>query len=232
MTYSPPDAKTIQSLFNAIPERYDFLNSFLSFSLDKFWRRRQAELAIEGWENSILDIGVGTGKSLETFQAVRSFSRAVGCDFSEGMLRVARQKVGGAVLAGADMHRLPFRDGSFDLVISSFVLRSVQHMDSFLGEVKRILTPRGKFAFLDLTRPKNRLFWYGLYQPYLHFYLPTVGKLVSNHPDAYQFLSKSIRQFVEPDDLKHKIEQAGFLDARAEPLSFGMVTVFMGRNAL
>ncbi len=230
MTYSPPDAKTIRSLFDSIPQRYDFLNSFLSFSLDKRWRRRQARLGIEGWEESILDIGVGTGKSLQAFLEAKSFRRAVGCDFSQGMLQVAKRKMAGALLAGADMHQLPFKDSSFDLVISSFVLRSVQNMEKFLLEVRRILTPRGKFVFLDLTRPKNPLFWCGLYQPYLYFYLPTVGRLVSRHAGAYEFLSRSIREFVEPGTLKEKMEQAGFYQIRIEPMTFGMTTVFMGRK--
>ena len=227
---SSPDTKTIQSFFNAIPERYDFLNSFLSFSLDRAWRKRLVREALSSAGNieSVLDIGVGTGASLQAFLKANCFKFAVGCDFSEGMLRVAKEKIKGAALFTADLHELPFSNESFELVTSSFVLRSVRQMERFLCEVKRVLKKGGKFAFLDLTRPQNTFFWNLIYRPYLAFYLPLVGKMVSKHPQAYQFLSQSIQTFIDPQDLKKKMEQAGFNSVEIKPHSFGVATVFLG----
>ncbi len=229
-TLSSPDSKTIQGFFDAIPERYDFLNSFLSFSIDSHWRRRLIREALASRENisSILDIGAGTGTSLKSFLAAHPFQLSVGCDFSQGMLKVAKEKIKDASLLAADLHELPFADASFDLVTSSFVLRSVKDMERFLNEVKRILKPGGRFAFLDLTRPTNILFWNLLYRPYLNIYLPLVGKMVSKHREAYQFLSQSIQIFIEPTDLKQKMEAAGFRDTAFKPLTLGAATIFMG----
>ncbi len=231
MELGSPDAKTIQSFFNAIPERYDFLNSFLSLSLDRFWRKKLVQTCLEGSERSILDIGVGTGTSLLEFLKRQDFERVVGCDFSEGMLKAAKEKVAHAFLLGADLHQLPFQSERFDLITSSFVLRSVKQMDLFLSEVKRVLSKNGKFAFLDLTRPANLFFWNLLYKPYLNFYLPLVGKMISKHRDAYQFLSQSIQTFVDPAALKKKTEDAGFHSVMIQPLTFGIATILTGRKA-
>jgi len=228
--YHSPDSKTIQAFFDSIHARYDFLNTFMSFSLDRYWRSRLTQLSVGGRESSILDIGVGTGESLSAFLRKKSFRRAVGCDFSRGMLAVAQKKVQVAELICSDMHELSFVDDSFDLVTCSFVLRSVTQMDRFLSEVKRVLASEGRFAFLELTRPSNVLFWNLLYRPYLNFYIPAVARLFSDRPQAYNFLTQSVQRFVEPTELVHQMERAGFSSVEALPLTGGMATVFLGNR--
>ncbi|MBI3999441.1 MAG: ubiquinone/menaquinone biosynthesis methyltransferase [Candidatus Omnitrophica bacterium] len=225
-----PDRKTIQSLFNAISPKYDFLNSFLSFGLHVYWRRKTVRHTVTGLENTILDLGAGTGKSLSTFLRAHRFKRAVGCDFSEPMLQKAKKRLGdSAFLVSGDFHRLPFPDQSFDLVTGSFILRSVQNMAQFLEEVKRVLKPQGKAVFLELTRPKNRFIWKLFYEPYLKFCIPSVGQLFSRHEGAYQFLSQSIQAFVEPEDLQAQFDLTGFSEFSAKSLSFGAATIIQGR---
>jgi len=231
MAYTQPDSKTIQSIFDSIPERYDLLNTIFSLSLDRNWRKRAAKSVIEGNEKSVLDIGVGTGKSILEFLKVKHFDLSVGCDFSKGMLQVAKGNVNGTKLACADLHSLPFADRTFDIVTSSFVLRSVQNMAKFLLEVSRVLKLNGKFVFLDLTRPTNPFVWHLLYKPYLNIYIPLIGKTVSRHERAYQFLSQSIQHFVDPVMLKEQLEAAGFRQVSFKPLTLGISTLFMGKKA-
>ena len=225
-----PDPKTIRSLFNAISAKYDFLNSFLSLGLDRYWRRTAVECSLDGVEHSILDLGVGTGKSLGTFLKGHQFERVVGCDFSESMLRKAKERLGQSViLVACDFHELPFPARSFDLVTGSFILRSVQNMEQFLSEVKRVLAPDGKAVFLELTRPKNRAIWRFLYQPYLKFYVPCVGQLFSQHDHAYQFLSESIQSFAKSEELEEAFRVAGFSNVSARSLSLGAATLVQGK---
>jgi len=227
-----PDRKTIKSLFNAISSKYDFLNSFLSFGLHHYWRQRTVQSTLAGSERTILDLGVGTGKSLATFLKAHRFQQAVGCDFSENMLQNAKPRFAGAVdLIACDFHDLPFQNGAFDLVTGSFILRSVQDMPRFILEVKRVLSPGGRAVFLELTRPQNRFFWQFFYQPYLKVFVPLAGRLFSRHEHAYQFLSESIQAFVEPEELKKEFEATGFSEVSIMPLSFGTVTIIQGKRA-
>jgi demethylmenaquinone methyltransferase/2-methoxy-6-polyprenyl-1,4-benzoquinol methylase len=225
-----PDKKTIQKFFDAIAFRYDLLNSLLSFRLDDHWRRKARDLVRRGSERAILDLGVGTGKFLQQFLDTPNLKRAVGLDFSAEMLRKARQTMPASVFfICADFHELPFRSRSFDLVISSFTLRSVKEIPGFFGEVYRLLVDEGQAAFLCLTRPQN-LIWRAVYYPYLQCYLPLVGRLVSGNRGAYQFLSKSIQNFQSPRKTVEMMFQAGFRSVKMHSFTGGASTLFIGKK--
>jgi len=227
---SSPDKQTIRRLFDQIAFKYDFLNSFLSLRLDDYWRAQACKRLLEGSEQSVIDLGIGTGKFLETFLKARKFKFAAGLDFSTNMLKKARETLPPTVrYVSGDFHYLPFQKGSFDLVISSFTLRSVKDMLHFVEEVYEILTPQGKAAFLCLTRPTNP-FWKALYYPYLHFYLPLIGKLISGNSEAYQFLSKSIQHFQEPGVTVGLLRRSGFQTIHVTRLTMGIATLITAKK--
>lgn len=224
-----PDRNKIRNLFSAITSKYDFLNSLFSFGLDGYWRRKMVAFSLTGLERTILDLGAGTGKSLEAFLNAHRFERSVGCDFSENMLEKAERRLGSkAELMICDFHGLPFPNQTFDIVTGSFILRSVQNMNHFISEAKRVLKPDGKAVFLELTRPENPFVW-ALFKPYLQFYIPFVGRIFSRHDDAYQFLSESVRSFMRPEELKEKFLHAQFKSVSIRLLTFGTATVIEGR---
>lgn len=227
---SPPK-ETLQGFFESIASRYDPINSLLSFRLDEGWRKKAVRLILEGEgkAETILDLGIGTGKFLERFLGERNWKQAVGVDFAREMLRRARTRLGSRCqLIQADLHDLPFEAQSFDWVVSSFTLRSVKNLPYFFNGIHRILTPRGKAAFLCLTRPSGltRI----LYTPYLKFYLPLVGGLLSREPEAYQFLSQSIQTFPSPREIQGELESSGFQRVSIFPFSFGLATLILAEK--
>lgn len=230
-TYLTPDSQSIKKFFNGISGHYDFLNAFLSFGLDHYWRCELVRTVLNfGEHGSILDVGVGTGFSLSRFLARHQFSKAVGCDFSIEMLQKAKMNLNSrAQLAACDFHNFPFENHCFDVVTGSFILRSVQNLNSFFSEVKRVVRPNGKIAFLELTRPKNEIFFKYIYQPYLKFYIPLVGKLIANNQFAYRFLSESIQNFESAGEVKNDLEQVGFKEVTLKVLSFGIATIISAR---
>lgn len=224
-----PDKKNIRNYFDQIAGNYDFINTFLSFNLDENWRRQSLKHLYRGQEKTILDIGVGTGKFLKLFLQKKKWDFAAGLDFSEEMLLRARQNIPSAQLTSADFHSLPFKNNFFDLVISSFTLRSVKDVPLFLSETFRVLRPGGCAGFLCLTRPQSfpaKL----LYYPYLKFYLPFVGRFISGHREAYQFLSQSIQKFQDPSRTLQMMEQAGFQSVRKHTFLFEAATLLIGEK--
>lgn len=225
-----PDREFIREAFDSIAPKYDFLNTVLSFKLDEAWRRRARDLVLESTQQTILDLGVGSGKFLECFLQKRPWKKAVGLDFSVNMLTVARENLPPDVsLVQGDFHDLPFASVEFDLVVSAFTLRSVKDMPRFLSQIFRILTPGGKAAFLCLTRPTA---WWAklLFYPYLRLYLPLVGWIVSGKLKAYQFLSESIATFQEPQKTALDMRNVGFTDLEIHAFTFGSATLIIGRK--
>jgi len=226
-----PDKKFIQKVFDSITPRYDLLNQILSFGMSEAWRKRSAEIVLKDPSFSpktILDLGCGTGKFLEVFLAKQSWESATGVDFSVAMLKKAREAIPGNVMwLQQDFDALPFLDGSFDLVISGFTLRSVQKLPEFLSHVYRVLTPGGKAVFLDLTRPRSfglRIFFY----PYMRFVLPLLGWLISGNWKAYGFLSGSVRKFQAPEETLRLMQALGYRSCTSKSFSFGAATLIIG----
>lgn len=222
--YSRPTHE-IKDIFNRIAPRYDFLNSFLSFNSDKGWRKKAVELGVTGSPKSILDIGTGSGAFLEEFLNSYTFERAVGMDLSSEMLALARKRLGSkADLLLSDGPEIPFQKNKFDLVSAAFVLRSISNLPQFFDEVYRVLRPGGRFVILELTRP-NQPVMKMLYRPYLKWYLPLVGRLISGSWNAYQFLSSSIQKFYEVGESVDFLKQAGFNSIQVHSLTGGVCTL-------
>jgi ubiquinone/menaquinone biosynthesis C-methylase UbiE len=121
------------------------------FGLDRpFVARYRRELLAHAGGN-ILEIGFGTGLNLPCYPPhVRKVTTV---DPNTGMHRRARRRIEQAgievdrrVLGG---ERLPFEDGTFDCVVSTFTLCSIADVAGALREVYRVLKAGGKFLFLE-----------------------------------------------------------------------------------
>ncbi len=102
----------------------------------------------------LLDLGTGSGRLLELL-APRA-DVATGVDLSRDMLSAARARLGAAglghvALRQADATRLPFADGSFDIVTLSMLLHHVDDPCAVIAEAARVLVPTGTLALIDLA---------------------------------------------------------------------------------
>jgi phosphatidylethanolamine/phosphatidyl-N-methylethanolamine N-methyltransferase len=107
----------------------------------------------------LLDIGIGTGLSLESYPKT---THVVGIDISDGMLRhaVRRAEASGLAstgLAVADALRLPFADGSFDHVFVSHVITVVSNPVRLIQEIRRVAKPGGRVVIINHFQSGNRL---------------------------------------------------------------------------
>jgi demethylmenaquinone methyltransferase/2-methoxy-6-polyprenyl-1,4-benzoquinol methylase len=231
-SYTAPEKAFIRSSFNSITPRYDFLNQILSFGMSERWRQKSCEILLGGEvgdrprAKTILDLGCGTGKFLECFLKAKKWDFAVGLDFSSEMLKKARETVeGAAVWIEEDFEKLPFLEGSFDLIISAFTLRSVQDVPAFLKEINRVLSPGGRVALLDLTCPRGITAFF--FYPYLRWILPALGGIISGNHQAYHFLSSSVRGFQRPEKTVDLMENAGLRNIRLKRFAFGVATLII-----
>src|SRR3989440_12425839 len=121
------------------------------FGLDRpFVARYRRELLAHA-SGSTLEIGFGTGLNLPYY--LPHVRKVTTVDPNVGMYRRARRRIKQAgvevdqrVIGG---ERLPFGHGSFDCVVSTFTLCSIEGVEQALREVYRVLKPGGKFLFLE-----------------------------------------------------------------------------------
>jgi malonyl-CoA O-methyltransferase len=100
---------------------------------------------------NVLDIGCGTGYLVEKFQDVGFLNKIYAVDIALGMLDVVKKKDLKAELFQSDANNLPFKDRTFELVISNLAYQWVSDLGSALKEAGRILKENGEFYFTIFT---------------------------------------------------------------------------------
>ena len=93
--------------------------------------------------------------------------------------------------AAADALRLPFADAAFDGATVGFGVRNLMDLDAGLREAARVLKPGARFVVLEFTTPRWQPFR-AMYLAYLRQVLPRVGRMVSKHRSAYDWLPASV----------------------------------------
>jgi ubiquinone/menaquinone biosynthesis C-methylase UbiE len=121
------------------------------------------ELELRG-DEEVLDIGSGPGElSIQIASRLEAGGFLHGIDLSEAMIELARkvaeeQGHSNVMFGAGDALDLKFRDGSFDVVVSSNAFPWVADRQQFLREVRRVLKPNGRFALVALSSKCYREF--------------------------------------------------------------------------
>jgi demethylmenaquinone methyltransferase/2-methoxy-6-polyprenyl-1,4-benzoquinol methylase len=216
--------RAVRGLFDTIAGRYDLVNRVMTFGMDAGWRRRAVrELRLPGGA-LVVDLACGTGDLCTELQ--RNGYRAIGVDFSHGMLTNATTEV---PLLEADILQLPFTDASLDGVTCGFALRNVTDLGDLFRETARVLRPGGRAAFLDASVPDNPLMRAG-HGLYFHRVVPLIGGALSNRA-AYRYLPKSMAYLPPPAEMVTMLREAGFADAERIQLTGGLTQLFIGTRA-
>ena len=224
-------SRRIRDMFGAIAGRYDFLNHFLSASIDRRWRRicvQEVGGRIGVRHPKILDVGCGTADLSLAFSPL---GQVVGCDFCYPMLRIGADKIAGnhrqISLLGADALQLPFIDASFDAVVSAFVLRNLADMERGIREMHRILRPGGVIGILEFGMPGIPILKQ-IYRFYFLRILPKLGKIISGVEGPYGYLPASVEAFPAAETLREMVEYAGFAEVKYRLLTSGIALLLVG----
>ena len=225
-------AGQVNRMFDRIAGHYDLLNSLMTAGLHHSWRQRAADRAELRPGDAALDVCCGTGDlALELASRVSSDGRVVGCDFSEPMLDLAREKAAergesGVRFEWADALSLPYDAERFDAVTVGFGVRNLSNLDRGVSEMARVLRPGGRLVILEITQPPR--------PPLSNFYslwfdriVPLLGRLTSD-PEAYSYLPESVRSFPDPRGLAERMDAAGLEQIRWTVLAGGIIAIHSG----
>jgi demethylmenaquinone methyltransferase/2-methoxy-6-polyprenyl-1,4-benzoquinol methylase len=229
-------SRKVREMFTRIAPRYDLLNHLLSAQMDRRWRARTAgELRpiLQRADALVLDLCCGTG-DLAFSLAKGAKARILGADFSHSML--VRAKAKSEAESGqnwripffeADALRLPFVEGSFDLVTTAFGFRNLANYADGLREILRVLNPGGTVGILEFTEPAPG-FVGDVYRFYCQKVLPKIGGIISGDAAAYAYLPKSVARFFRPEELAGLMREVGYEGVRYQLMTLGSVALHVG----
>lgn len=233
-TYNTGNGKTnVESMFDSIAWRYDFLNHFLSFGIDNIWRRRAIKIIARHVKNPIiLDVATGTGDLAISAMKLNPV-RITGIDISEGMLERGRKKIvrkgfeDKIGLVRCDSENMQFPDNTFDVAMAGFGVRNFRDILKGLSEMYRVLRPDGFLMILEFSNPQGSLFR-RIYNFYFRRILPLTGRLFSGNRIAYSYLPDSVIRFPDNDKFAALLREAGFINTEQKRLTGGIVSIYTG----
>jgi len=224
----------IGKMFDDIAPRYDFLNHFLSFNIDKCWRKKIIHLMKVENPHTILDVATGTADLSIMAAGIIPESHFTGIDISEKMLEIGREKISRRklnknieLLTGA-AENLPFADNSFDNAMVAFGVRNFQNLNSGLKEMLRVVKPGRKIYILEFSKPRG--FFKLIYNLYFKIYLPVAGWIISGNKPAYKYLHESVAGFPEGESFLNIMQQSGYCNIQQLRLSGGISTIYIGKK--
>lgn len=220
----------IGRMFDIIAPTYDRLNTLLSFSIDKVWRKATIQSIEIRPGDLILDIATGTGAL--ALLAVCCEGRVIGIDLSMQMLlraasKARKHRLGSRyTVVQGDAISMPFRNETFDSAMVAFGVRNMENVEGFLDEICRVLKPHGRFSILEFSVP-DRLPFRLIYLAYLTYVMPFIGSLISGNYEAYRYLRDSVMRFPAPKILEGIIEARGFQIVQSLKLSGGISHLYL-----
>ncbi|MDD3806843.1 MAG: bifunctional demethylmenaquinone methyltransferase/2-methoxy-6-polyprenyl-1,4-benzoquinol methylase UbiE [Candidatus Marinimicrobia bacterium] len=233
MTKNPPEKETIQPLFDAIAPVYDFLNHFLSFGIDTYWRNQIISTLLLTPNDIILDAACGTGAL--SHRLLKKYSHVpfslTGVDFSEKMIDHAMKTIHDkrATFIQGDVETLPFEELTFHHVMIAFGVRNLENLSKGLHEMYRVLKKEGTIHILEFSVPPNGL-WRRLFHFYFHKILPPLGKWISGHSHAYTYLPKSVEHFLPLKEFTALLTNTGFHSVTIHAMTGGVCTLYVAQK--
>lgn len=222
----------VAKMFNSIAWRYDFLNHFLSFGIDRYWRKQTISNLRKNKPSLILDVATGTADLAISAMKLKPI-KIFGIDISEDMLNIGREKIQKKKLQDkielleSDSENLIFEDNKFDAITVGFGVRNFENLEKGLSEMLRVLKPEGKAVILEFSKPKSAIIR-SLYSFYSSKVCPWLGNMISKDPVAYTYLNKSVEAFPEGENFASILRKTGYKEVSIKPLTFGVVTVYTG----
>ncbi|MGL4851478.1 MAG: bifunctional demethylmenaquinone methyltransferase/2-methoxy-6-polyprenyl-1,4-benzoquinol methylase UbiE [Phocaeicola sp.] len=231
--YNQEEKKSLQveKMFDNIAPAYDQLNHTLSWGIDKRWRRKAIEWLKPYQPQKLLDIATGTGDfAIQAYRMLKP-QQVIGTDISEGMMKIAKEKVKTAALdqhisfAKEDGTCLSFGAEQFDAITIAFGIRNFEELDKGLQEMYRVLNSNGKLVILELSEP-DYFPMKQLYGIYSKVVIPTLGKFFSKDKSAYTYLPQSIKAFPQGKVMAEIIKKAGFQKVTFKRFTLGICTLY------
>ena len=219
----------VQKVFSDVAFNYDLMNDVMSFGAHRLWKKTLIDLINPSNGDKIIDVGSGSGDLVIEILKRDLNLKIDMVDLNKAMLLEGKKRIknNNVKFFQQNAENLSFHDNIYDKYLISFCLRNVTDIEQSFKEAFRILKPGGQYYCLEFSRP-NSFVLAKIYSYYKSNIIPTFGKIFSNNRDAYNYLNESIDLFPKQDELKKRIESAGFKSVNYTDLFDGIVSIHSG----
>ena len=220
----------VQNVFNQVYDRYDLMNDFMSLGIHRLWKKNLLNMMNPSSNQNLIDVACGTGDIAKLFvKHVNKLSRIACVDPNKGMISKGKEKLSkfkniNWVISPAE--KIPLSDNLFDFYTISFGLRNTANIDKALSEAYRVLKPGGRFLCLEFSKIQNTNLE-TLYKNYSKL-IPSIGKFVVGEKQPYEYLIKSIEDFLNQEELIDAMVKNNFKKCTYRNLSGGIVSIHSG----
>ena len=220
----------VDGVFDQVYNKYDLMNDFMSLGVHRFWKKSLINMMNPSSNKKLIDVACGTGDIGKLFFDNTSKDAEITCvDPNKGMISKGKHKLSKYnnikwVVAAAE--RLPLPDNSYDFYTISFGLRNTKNLNKALSEAYRVLKPGGRYLCLEFSKIQNENLNF-IYQNYSKL-IPSIGKLIVGEKKPYEYLIKSIENFINQDELIDLMRKNDFKKCTYRNLSGGIVSIHSG----
>ena len=220
----------VQNVFDQVYDQYDLMNDFMSLGVHRLWKKDLLNMMNPTSNQKLIDVACGTGDIAKLFLNYVNKKSYVTCvDPNIGMIKKGKEKLKkfnnlNWVVASAE--KLPMTINSFDFYTISFGLRNTKDLNKSLSEAYRVLKPGGRYLCLEFSKIENSGLDF-VYKKYSKV-IPSIGKFIVGEKEPYEYLVKSIENFVNQDELIDLMKKNGFQNCTYRNLSGGIVSIHSG----
>jgi len=223
----------VKNVFNKVYDKYDLMNDFMSLGIHRIWKKDLIQLMNPSKGKKLIDVACGTGDLGKLYlDSVGANQKILCVDPNKDMIRKGKSKLKKYknikwIIASAE--NLPIQDNSCDYYTISFGLRNTKNLNKALSEAYRILKPGGRYLCLEFSKIENSNL-NSFYKNYSKL-IPLIGKIVVGKKEPYEYLIKSIENFINQPQLINLMEKNKFQNCTYRNLSGGIVAIHSGWKA-
>ena len=220
----------VKGVFNKVFKKYDLMNDLMSLGIHRIWKKNLIQMMNPSNKKRLIDVACGTGDITKLYLEYTNNNSTILCvDSNINMIKECKKnlkKYKNIKWKVCNAERLNVPDNSFDLYTISFGLRNTKNIDRSLKEAHRVLKKGGRFLCLEFSKIENNNLDF-LYKNYSKL-IPKIGEIVVGEKKPYEYLVKSIENFISQKQLIEKMKQSNFKNCEYRNLSGGIVAIHSG----
>ena len=220
----------VENVFSKVYDKYDLMNDFMSFGIHRIWKKNLLTWMNPSSNKILADVACGTGDIAKMYLDFTNKNNQIFCiDPNKSMIEKAKEKLNTYknikwIVNPAE--KLSLKENSCDYYTISFGLRNNKNLNKSLSEAYRILKPGGRYLCLEFSKIQNSNLEF-LYKKYSKM-IPYIGRVIMGKKEPYEYLIKSIDEFINQDELIDLMKLNNFQNCEYRNLSGGIVAIHSG----